>query len=71
MATYPDSQVTYATNTSAPPWETDQTAAAGISGQYDVSNTTAAHYYIPQLFAKKVLMNFYASSVFEQITNTD
>ena len=71
MATYPDSQVAYLTNTSAPPWDNDLTAAAGVTGQYDVSNTSAAHYYIPMLFAKKVLMNFYASSVFEMITNTD
>jgi hypothetical protein len=71
MATFPDRQVTYATNTSAPPFQTNLSSAAGVASQYDISNASSAAYYSPMLFAKKVLKNFYADSVFEEITNTD
>lgn len=71
MATYPDTQVSYPTNTTAPPFQTDLTNAGQVAGQFDISNPSAAHYYTPMLFAKKVLKNFYASTVFNDITNTD
>jgi len=46
------------------------------SGYY--GDTTVDHYgslsnekYIPQLYSKKVLRNFYANSFYDAITNTD
>jgi hypothetical protein len=61
---YPIGQVAYTTNTSAgTPYQTNDTT--------DIAYTSAANYYTPMLFAKKVLMGFYADTMFEQITNTD
>ena len=46
--------------------DTDTTAYAGITGSY-VDNTK----FVPELYSKKVLRNFYASTFYQDIFNTD
>lgn len=43
--------------------------ARGAYTNYSSSNTT--NNYIPVLFSKKMLKNFYAESVYQMIANTD
>ena len=48
--------------------------SAGVTraAQYtDYSSSNTTNNYIPVLFSKKVLKNFYADSVYQLIANTD
>jgi hypothetical protein len=57
------SKIAYVSNTSAPPFDNDLST--------DISYTSAAHNYTPALYAKKVLYDFYAGTIFKEITNTE
>lgn len=46
-------------------------AITRANGYVDYSQTAGTSNYIPQLYAKKVLYDFYANSVYQEITNTD
>lgn len=55
------SQVAYVTNTAASPFDNDLSS--------DISYTSAAHNYIPILYGKKILYDFYAGTIFKDVTN--